>query len=88
MRDIFADKERARNYDEHKAEIIAEMSKNVLKSKSNQIESASKTDQLLEMMRAIKAQNEEMKQQNQAMQKEINELKLQFLDKEVGAYQE
>ena len=73
MRDIFADKARARNYDENKADIIAEIKKNVDQSKDNVIDSTSKTDQLLEMMRGIQAQNEDM-------QKEITQLKQHLLD--------
>merc|ERR1712141_736022 len=88
VRDIFADKERARNYDEHKAEIIAEMSKNVEKNKSNLIEGASQTETLMDLMRAIKSQNDEMKQQNQEMRKEINDLKQRLLDEDAGPYQE
>merc|ERR1712190_427042 len=57
VRDIFADKARARNYDENKADIIAEIKKNVDQSKDNVIDTTSKTDQSLEIMRGIQAQN-------------------------------
>ena len=86
VRDIFADKERARTYEENKAEIIGEIKKNVIQNKNNMSESTSKTDQLLEMMRGIKAQNAEMKAQNESMQREINELKEQLLGQQGKMY--
>ena len=86
MRDIFADKERARTYEENKAEIIGEIKKNVIQNKNNLSDSTSKTDQLLELMRGIKAQNAEMKAQNESMQREINELKEQLLGQQGKMY--
>jgi len=75
VRDIFADKERARSFDENRAEIIAGIKKNVDQSKNKIMDSDAKTDQLLELMLGIKKQNDELKEQNVRMEQEINELK-------------
>ena len=68
MRDFFDDRERDRNYDENKAEIIDEISKTV---EDNNTNNQYKNQDIMELLKTIKKQNESMKKEIDALKQKL-----------------
>ena len=70
MRDFFEDQQRDRNYDENKAEIIDELAKTV---DNGQDENKSKNEEMMDLLKAIIKQNDNMKKEIDSLKKKLED---------------